>query len=337
MLFVTNMGVTERREATFNTQAGDSIVIQSPGEETRRRNEIELRTAIADLEGQISKQTEIIEAVKFSDPSLAERLDGHVNLIQPTLIELKASLQLTERDATIGPVQVARLGYRHYERPSSVSSGPDYTKLMMDLALIRMDCLEREHPREIFLPVNRENPRIPGDTTYNSWEVDSLGNSIDTKERISVVAKLSRQGKYTMGHVTEFKAEIEFPVDLKNGGAKEIRKRSAWVVSTPPIDGNDHRTQLGDCGSLILAAHGWEFGGSDNEVAMPKTLNVCAMKPFVVGLLFGGTDRGDVTLFTPFDTVKSEIESLTGEEMVWPPKHSTCMQRWEEGYMDDGL
>lgn len=333
---MTDMGVTERVEATFNAQAGDSIVIQSPGEEARRRNEIELRTAITDLEGQISKQTEIIEAVKVSDSSLAERLDGHVNLIQPTLIELKASLQLTERDATIGPVQVARLGYRHYERPSLVSSGPDHTKLMMDLALIRIDCLEREHPREIFLPVNREDPRIPGDTTYNSWEVDSLGNYMDTGERISVVAKLSRQGKYTMGHVTEFKADIEFPIDLKNG-AKEIRKRSAWVVSTPLNDRNDHTTQLGDSGSLVLAAHGWEFGGFDNKVAMPETLNVCAMKPFVVGLLFGSTDRGDVTYFTPFDAVKSEIESLTGEEMVWPPKRSTCIQRWEEGYMDEGL
>jgi hypothetical protein len=38
---------------------------------------------------------------------------------------------------------------------------------------------------------------------------------------------------------------------------------------------------------LIIAADGREFAGYDNNTAMPETLNVCAMKPFVVGLLFG--------------------------------------------------
>ncbi|KAI7975190.1 hypothetical protein EIK77_001876 [Talaromyces pinophilus] len=311
----------------------------SPGEETRRRNENVLCTSVTGLEGQILKQTEIIAAVQGSDPALAQRLDKHVRLIQPTVLELKDSLQLTERDATIGPVQVAKFGYSHYETPSLASSDSKHTKLMMDLALIRMDCLSGEHPRDIFFKVNGEDPQILDDMTYNSWEVDSLGNSMDAEEHIVVVAKVSRRGIYTMGHVTEFKAEIEFPIDLKNG-VKVLRKRSAWVVSTPFMDdqdGKDHRTRPGDSGSLIIAANGWEFDGYDTKVTMPNTLNVCAWKPFVVGLLFGSTDNGDVTYFIPFDAVKSEIESLTGEEMVWPPKRSSCIQRWEEGYDDDEL
>lgn len=320
-------------------QAGDSIVMQSPGVETRRKNENKLRTAVTDLDTQISKQTEIIEAVKESDPSLAQRLDKHVRLRQPTALELKDSLRLTERDATIGPVQVAKFGYRHYKSPSLASSDSKHTKLMMDLALVRMDCLSGEHPRDIFLKANGEDPQIPDDMTYNSWEVDSLGKSMDAEEHIVVVAKVSRRGIYTMGHVTEFKADIKIPTELKDG-VKVIRKRSAWAVSTPFMDdqdGKDHRTQPGDSGSLILAANGWEFDGYDTKVAMPNILNVCAWKPFVVGLLFGSTDKGDVTYFIPFDAVKSEIESLTGEEMVWPPKRSNCLQQWEKGCFDDEL
>lgn len=85
---------------------------------------------------------------------------------------------------------------------------------------------------------------------------------------------------------------------------------------------------------MIIAASGWKVAGLDNKVAMPKTFNNCAEKPFVVGLLFGNSSDGSVTYFIQFDAVKSEIESLTGEETVWPPKRSSCVRRWEEGYDD---
>lgn len=49
-------------------------------------------------------------------------------------------------------------------------------------------------------------------------------------------------------------------------------------------------------------------------------------QPFVVGLLFGGSGDEDLSYFVPFDAVKSEIESLTGEEMVWPRKRSDCVR-----------
>lgn len=325
-------GVTEREAAPF---ASDSIVIQSPGEETRRRNENQLRTTVAELEGQILNQTKIIEAVKESDYALAQRFDKHLKLSQSTLIELKDSLQLTERDASIGPVQAARLGYSHYETASSESSDPARTKLMMDLALVRMGCLSGKHPREIFLKANEEDPQILEHTTYNSWEVDSLGNSMDAEKHIKVVAKVSRQGVYAMGHVSHFKVDIDVPLQDKNG-VKVLQKRSAWAISTLILNNKDS-TRAGDSGSFIIAAHGWDFAGYDNKVAMPTTLNGCAKKPFVVGLLFGTSADGELTYFIPFDAVKSEIESMTGEEMVWPPKRSSCIQRWEEGYSDDEL
>lgn len=330
------MGITEREEATFNAQTGDSIVIQSPGEETRRKNEIELRTAIQKYEHEISGQADIIEAVKESDPALAQRLDKQLKVYQSTASELKDSLQLAVRDACIGSVQVAKLGYRDYENSSSASSDSKRTQMMVDFALIRMYSLSRKHPREIFFKENEERPQIPANRTYNSWEVDSLGKVMDAGKRISVVAKLSRRGNYAMGHLDEFEADIK--PELYENGDKIVRKRSAYVISTSSVeDGISDLTKPGDSGSLIIAAHGWEFAGYDNRVAMPRTLNACAAKPFVVGLLFGDTDGGRVTYFIPFDVVKSEIEALTGEEMVWPPKRSTCIQRWEEGHTDDEL
>lgn len=301
-------------------------MIQSPGEETRRKNENELRTTVTDLESHILKQTKIIEAVKESDHALAQRLDRRLKPKQSTSSKLKEFLQLAERDASIGSVQVARFGYRHYATPSSGSSD-----LMMDLALIRMGCLLGRHPQEIFLKANEKNPKILDNTTYNSWEVDGL--DMDAEKQINVVAKLSPDGRYTMGYMTKFEADIKFPIYLKNG-VKTVPKRSAWVLSTPILPGINYRTLPSDSGSLIIAASGWKLDGRDNKVAMPKMSNDCAEKPFVVGLLFGSSDRGGVTYCIPFDAVKSEIESLTGEEMVWPPKRSSCMQRWEEGYDD---
>lgn len=180
------------------------------------------------------KQTEIIEAVKESDHTLAQRLDRRLEPLRSTVIKLKDSLQLTERDASIGSVRVARFGYRHYATPSSGSSD-----LMMDLALIRMGCLSGMHPQKIFLKTNEKTPKIPDNTTYNSWEVDGL--DMDAEEQINVVAKLSRDGRYTMAYMTKFEADIEFPIYLKNG-VKTVIKRSAWAVSTPVEHGINYRT-----------------------------------------------------------------------------------------------
>lgn len=125
------MEITELAEATFDTQASEGLVIQSLGEETRRRSEIELQTTIAKREDQNLKQNEKIQAVRGSDPALAQRLDRHVKLIQPTLFELIGPLRLTERNAFIGTLQVARLGYNR-ETPFSGSS--DLMMVVLDRA-----------------------------------------------------------------------------------------------------------------------------------------------------------------------------------------------------------
>lgn len=197
----------------------------------------------------------------------------------------------------------------------------------MDLALIKMDCPGAEKPEKIYLKEKTTPPRIPPHVVCETWETDSLGVSHDgdDKNHIKVVGKLSRTGVYSFGIVDDFRA-VTFP--FMENGVQTKEKHYAWVVSHPAAYARGPFSEAGDSGSFVIAAADWKYSDYDNAVAMPSpqaplgTRYKASTRPFVVGLIFGGTEDGTLSYFMPSDAVKSEIESLTREKLVWPRKRS---------------
>jgi hypothetical protein len=212
-------------ETSFNVPASESIGIQSPCEKTRTRDKTKLLDRVTQTEERIQRQNDIIEAVKETDPSQSHQLGKSLKTGQSRLASLKNDLQLPETDPYIGSGHKVKLGHRDYTTTSLQTN-----KLMIDLALIRMDCLADKKPQEIYWKENGGNPPIWKNTTCNFWEVDLLGDSQDAEKHIKVVAKLLRSGFYTIGIVNDFKAKT-FPF-YKNGQPAS-REVDAWVITCP--------------------------------------------------------------------------------------------------------
>lgn len=340
----------------------------------------ELLGEIAKTEEIVQGQREIVEATQGSDPALCQRFKEKLKRNEPKLASLKEGLQLVQNSLSIGLVHKAILGYRDHtvSRITSTTSAPTTSttstittetteatetteitadarlstttktsrrtkKLLMDLALIQMDCLADTRPQEIYWQENATRPLIRKNTTCNFWDVDSLGNAQETKEHIKVVARLSRSGSYTMGIVSDFRAVTVFGEEDQPGSWKV----EAWAITCPRrmdsvsegtanqwLMGKDWQpfAKAGDSGSFIIAAAGWEYDGHDNKIIMlPKRQeafldNGLSHQPFIVGLLFGASPQLDLAYFIPFDAVKSEIESMTGEKLVWPQKRSEALR-----------
>lgn len=111
----------------------------------------------------------------------------------------------------------------------------------------------------------------------------------------------------------------------------------SWDSETsPPIF-----CEPGDSGSFVIASTRFTYGGYSNRVAMPSTndslANIAAPMPFVVGLLWGHSQNGNVSWMVPFDAVKQEIENLTGETMVWPEKRTDYLKELEQSRIPDPM
>lgn len=286
---------------------------------------------IAVTESRIQMQHELINTIQERDPVLCQRMAKSLTINESTLASLKKDLGLVQSNLHIGSVYNAKLGHTDYTTTSRWTQ-----KLAMDLALVKLkpDRLGHEEPHKIYWKENADTPRIPKNTTCNFWEVDSLGARQKANEHINVVSRLSRLGSYTMGIVSEFKAEtLEFKEDGREGKMRGV----AWVITCPRRHLNPNEQDAwpfaaaGDSGSFIIAAAGWKYDGKDNKITMlsqkeAAVTNDPSKHPFIVGLLFGVSCASNIALFIPFDAVKSEIESMTGEKLVWPQKRSEALR-----------
>lgn len=266
---------------------------------------------------------EIIDAWKEEDPDLWWQEKKFLEYNESELASAKSTLKLIEQDSYVGSVHNASCGDTAYSTVSPQS------EIMMDLALIKMDCLGSEGPQKIYPKEKSNTPIIRPHAVCGSWETDSLGISHDGdgKNHIKVVGKLSRSGVYSFGIVNDFRA-VAFP--FTENDVENKKKHYMWVVSNPASYTKGTFSRPGDSGSFVIAAADWEHCDFDNRVAMPspeaslKTRHE-STEPFVVGLLFGASQDFELSYFTPFDAVKSETESLTGEKLVWPRKRSDCV------------
>ncbi|OKL57563.1 hypothetical protein UA08_07258 [Talaromyces atroroseus] len=197
---VTNahVALASYEETCFSTPAAEEISIQSPDVECRRQHETLLLNRITKTKERIQTTLDIVDAVKETEPSLSQRLENSLILNQPRLASLTRDLQTD--------------------------------KLMMDLALIKVDCLADKRPQEVYWQKSAVNPPIWEDTTCNFWEVDSLAASKDAEKHINVVAKLSRSGAYTMGVVSGFKADT---IPFYKNGQPTLKKVEAWAITCP--------------------------------------------------------------------------------------------------------
>ncbi|RAO64961.1 uncharacterized protein BHQ10_000973 [Talaromyces amestolkiae] len=342
----TTFGVTNAhvalgsyKEMSLNTSADYDINFQSPSGSRRIKHETVLLNEIAKAESRIQTQHEIIESIQEQDPVLFQRLGKSLSINQANLAFLKKDLQLVQSDLHIGSVYKVKLGHSEYKTTAGQTE-----RLVMDLALLKIkpDCLAHEKPHEIHWKENFEDPIIEKDTTCHFWEVDSLG------EHIKVVSRLSRSGSYTMGTVSNFQA---YCVEHEEEGRSGEFKGFAWVITCPRRHGNpdepDARRPFaapGDSGSFVIAAADWKYDGKENKITMlpsreAAVTNDPSQHPFTVGLLFGASDSSDIALFIPFDAVKSEIESMTGEKLVWPQKRTASLKEAKASlpsWMKDG-
>lgn len=317
--------------------------MQSPAEEFRETKISMLNKDIWSLEKEIQMDKAIVEALTaedpINDPNTIERLGKKLRINELRLASLKSDLHFCEQDPCIGSVHHARLGVRN----STSTASPK--KAIVDIALVKMSCLAGKSPEEIFLKTNASDPRIEESETCNSWEVDSLGEGKNSEKHINVVAKISKSGAYSMGIVSKFRARI---FELQKDGVKTKEEHYAWVILSPRrfqtpresdmLDDSSESVSRfsmpGDSGSFIMAAADWEYAGYDNRVSMPSeeaNRHADACQPFLVGLLFASEVRPDISYFTSFDLVKSEIESMTGEDMVWPQTRTEYLANLEEG------
>lgn len=280
---------------------------------------------ISQLEKEIQNSKETIDAFQEEDPDLSRKTKKYLDSYELWLASAKSTLEVMEQEPYIGSVYRASMGNRVY------SVDPSQREIMMDLALIKMRCRGAERPQKIYLKERIKPPKVQPNAACDTWETDSLGVSHDGdgKNHIKVVGKLSRTGDYTFGIVNDFRA-IAYP--FKVNGAENKVKHYMWVASNPAshTDGATFSRE-GDSGSFVIAAADWEYRDYDNRVAMPppqaslKT-RLKYTQPFVVGLIFGGREDAELSYFIPFDAVKSEIESITGEKLVWPRKRSECVR-----------
>lgn len=295
----------------------------SPSDVSRAKGRYKLLKDIAEYEEKIQKNKKKIDAWEENDPEQSQRLRKTVRTDELLLGSTKSIYELNEQDSYVGSVQTARLGGID---SSTVSS---QCEIMMDLALIKMD-MGAKTPQEIYLKENSRLPEIKPNSTCHFWETDSLGVSHDGdgKDHIKVVGKLSRSGAYRLGIVNDFRA-VAYP--FTENGVKNDKRFYAWTLSHPASIRMEPFSVPGDSGSFVIAAKDWQYYGFDNRVAMPPPQATAETESepsqvFVVGLQFGSTDNSELTYFIPFDEVKSQIESLTGEEMVWPRKCSDCVR-----------
>lgn len=288
----------------------------SPSEESRAETQLKLRKELMDLEKRIKSRKDMLEANNDEDPESSQKIRKFLALNESRLASMKSALGLINQDSYIGTVYNAMLGDIDYSQASC--------KIMMDLALIKMDCLGAENPQEIYLKARDSLPSIEADATCDFWETDSLGVS-RKGNRIKVVGKLSRSGIYSFGIVNDFRAEL-FP--FFEYGLKTGKKTYAWAVSSDTE--GEYFSVKGDSGSFVIAAQDWEYQGRDNRVPMPSgetplmTKHKC-WHPFIVGLLFATTETPPLSYFIPFDAVKSQIESLTGEKLIWPENRTDVL------------
>jgi hypothetical protein len=348
MALFTDTRIIGYEECTFKDPAGSEIVMQSPAENFRETKKSKLYTKISPLEKKVREHKDMVEALKaehpIKDPFLVERLERNLRNDEPDLASLKSDLHIIEQDPCIGSVHHARLGVRN------INSTASPNKAIVDIALVKMSCLAGKSPEEIFLKTNDDDPWIGRRKTCNFWDVDSLGEQNNPEKHINVVAKISRSGTYSMGIVSEFKARI-FD-ELQRNGVKTGESLYAWTILGPRRytkprewrfllhDLNESVnpfTSPGDSGSFIMAAADWKYGGYDNRVAMPSEKvklfgDGDVREPFLVGLLFATEDEDDITYFMSFDLVKSEIEAMTGEKMVWPQNRTEYLEKLGKGH-----
>jgi hypothetical protein len=294
--------------------------MESPSEISRAKVKSQLLKDIPSLENEIQMDKEIIEASEKEDPDLCLRIKKFLEIYESQLASAKGALRLIEQDPYVGSVHNASCGNAGYFTVSS------QCEIMMDLALIKIDCMGAESPQNIYLKEKIKPPRIQPHAVCDTWETDSLGVSHDGdgKNHIKVIGKLSRSGVYNFGIVNDLRA-LAFPFTENGVGNEE--KHYMWVASSPASYSRGPFSQAGDSGSFVIAAADWEYCGYDNRVAMPSPqappkTRYESRQPFAVGLLFGGTHDDRLSYFIPFDAVKTEIESLTGEKMVWPRKRT---------------
>ncbi|KAH8696534.1 hypothetical protein BGW36DRAFT_360361 [Talaromyces proteolyticus] len=314
------------------------IKIQSPPEKHRRESESQLRYGFTQAQSDISMWNEVIEAANETDPYLTDKLQKLLSVAERENAARNHALQRLQKDVCVGATQAATLGWRNYQIDSTEH------ELLMDIGLISVDSLAATHPKEVHVKTSncilltKEGlPCISEYDSFDTWEVEGLGRHPHTEPHIKVVAKLGQKSDLTIGIINDFRAIINIP--LYNNGVRSLRSLSAWSISTPykwtlPVGGSKDVPTLakpGDSGSFVIAAADWNFEGNDNEVPMlANSILHQDRKPFVVGLLWGTSESGKLAYFIPFDAVKEEIESLTGEEMVWPKKRSEAIPIWEK-------
>jgi hypothetical protein len=341
--------------------------MQSPSRGTQEGDVDKLYNSISTLEKDIMSMRTVVEATKEQNVRLWQDTKKALEIKERELAFYRTHLDLIEKDRYIGLVQNAKLGHGNY-----FLSCPWQDKLehVMDVALITMNL---DQPWALPLMESAHEPKIREGTSYYCWEGDYLGNPNDTENHIKVVAKLGK-GVYRMGVVSEFVAIIFYGGDWRpaftraivqppqyeladgTGTANiDLEKIERAIIEAWETGSADHESDIdswdtetsdpifcepGDSGAFVIAAADFKYGAYNNRVAMPSTeffsyASIAAGMPFLVGMLWGHSQRGNLSWIIPFEAVKQEIESLTGEEMAWPQKRTEYLKELEKLRLDD--
>lgn len=345
--------------------AESGVKMQYPSFGTQVRDVTRLFNRISVLDKELQALRSVKNKEGQEDASVRQHTRKAIGIKNKELKWYYNHFNFVKEKRDIGVVRNARLGQAEYY--NTVPLGGSILQTI-DLALITMDCPE---PWERPLMANANEPMIPKNASYHSWEGDYLGCSNDSEQGIKVVAKLGK-GFYRMGIVSEFLAHLKLPGGIKQSSPSYtrsvLRPPQFQMVQDTGVEVNnldqqekaiidawerqpeDHDSDMGswnsetsppifcepgDSGSFVMAATDFKYGGFTNRVAMPSTdeltyANVAAPMPFIVGLLWGHSQNANISWMIPFDTVKQEIEQLTGEIMVWPQKRTKYLEELAE-------
>jgi hypothetical protein len=307
--------------------------------------------------------------------SLRRHTRQAIEIKEKELAFYKTHLDLVEKDRCIGLVQNAKVGNDHY-----FVGEPLYGVLrqVMDIALINMNC-EKPWERSLMESANdpmipEGTPYHSWEADYLGSPIEAeqhikvvakLGKGF---YRMGIVSEfrgvVGFQDDFGQWQPIYTRTVLRPPrYEMVRGTGTEIMDLTRLELSmleTWEKAGSDHESDLdswdpetsepifcepGDSGSFVIAAADFKYGGYSNRILMPSTgfssyANVAAPMPFIVGLLWGHSQKGGVSWMVPFDAVKQEIESMTGEKMVWPQKRTEYMKVMEncrfENDMDEG-
>jgi hypothetical protein len=292
--------VTRPAKYTLRSDPHPSSVVESPFKPDRDAYLQILREIRSTSEHRLRDIETRIQLLGAGEDSKLARLKTHSAMLEEQLALHAESIRIAENsDHCTGTVVAATLGATKHSINGSRHD------VVTDIALIEPQ--GDADAAEIPLRANMTSPPISPLQMCEEWQVRGIGAPENDEECITVVAKRGRTTGYTMGIVEGLETRINLPI-FTDHLKKDV---SAYAITSRFW--NDPFSAPGDSGSMIIAMKGWNLQGRIN-----KSRHHDLYEPFVVGLLFGSSESGDVSYFIPWDVVKDQVERLTGGKMVWP-------------------